>query len=187
MTSSSFDIDINQFYSYCCRRYYFFLMRNGAGNNGLSSLNLLAFYLFVTWKIVPFGINSNRHQEHSRRCLLEISWQQTEVKMVLGILTSIAACPAIIGTTEAVRSGQKQNAREKHRSRKANLVVSCQDPSRKARDIHGGTVVLRNNKVCSSVPTLNQHSTNEPLTSSSSPPSIQNANFLKTTKTMPIE
>jgi hypothetical protein len=67
--------------------------------------------------------------------------------MVLGILTSIAACPAIIGTTEAVRQGQKQNAREKHRSRKANLTVSCSDPSRKARDIHGGHVVLRDNKV----------------------------------------
>jgi len=67
--------------------------------------------------------------------------------MVLGILTSIAACPAIIGTTEAVRSGQKQNAREKHRSRKSNLLVTCHDPSRKARDIHGGTVVLRNKKL----------------------------------------
>jgi hypothetical protein len=67
--------------------------------------------------------------------------------MVLGIITSIAACPAIIGTTEAVRSGQKQNARERHRSRKANLLVTCNDPSRKSRDIHGGTVVLRNKKV----------------------------------------
>ncbi|TVY23798.1 hypothetical protein LHYA1_G006798 [Lachnellula hyalina] len=67
--------------------------------------------------------------------------------MVLGILTSIAACPAIIGTTEAVRSGQKQNAREKHRSRKANLSVSCSDPSRKARDIHGGSVVLKDKKL----------------------------------------
>lgn len=67
--------------------------------------------------------------------------------MVLGIITSIAACPAIIGTTEAVRQGQRQNAREQHRGRKSNLLVSCSDPSRKARDINGGTVVLRNNKV----------------------------------------
>ncbi|CZT41954.1 uncharacterized protein RSE6_01777 [Rhynchosporium secalis] len=67
--------------------------------------------------------------------------------MPLGILTSIAACPAIIGTTEAVRQGQKQNAKEAHRGRKANLYVSCNDPSRKSRDIHGGTVVLRNNKL----------------------------------------
>lgn len=74
--------------------------------------------------------------------------------MVLGILTSIAACPAIIGTTEAVRQGQKQNSREKHRSRKANLLVTCSDPSRKARDIHGGTVVLKNDKVGSHFPLL---------------------------------
>jgi len=67
--------------------------------------------------------------------------------MVLGILTSIAACPAIIGTTEAVRQGQRQNAKEQHRGRKSNLLVSCSDPSSKARDIHGGTVVLKDNKV----------------------------------------
>jgi hypothetical protein len=71
--------------------------------------------------------------------------------MVLGILTSIAACPAIIGTTEAVRQGQKQNSRQSHRGRKSNLLVSCSDPSRKARDIHGGSVVLRGNKVCRKV------------------------------------
>ncbi|OBU00950.1 hypothetical protein VE01_00777 [Pseudogymnoascus verrucosus] len=67
--------------------------------------------------------------------------------MVLGIITSIAACPAIIGTTEAIRQGQRQNAREQHRGRKSNLLVSCSDPSRKARDINGGTIVLRNNKL----------------------------------------
>jgi hypothetical protein len=67
--------------------------------------------------------------------------------MVLGILTSIAACPAIIGTTEAVRQGQTQNRRQSHRGRKSNLQVSCSDPSKKARDIHGGYVVLRDNKL----------------------------------------
>jgi hypothetical protein len=68
--------------------------------------------------------------------------------MVLGIITSIAACPAIIGTTEAVRQGQTQNRREAHRSKKSNLLVTCSDPSRKARDIHGGTIVLLDGKVC---------------------------------------
>jgi hypothetical protein len=68
--------------------------------------------------------------------------------MVLGIITSIAACPAIIGTTEAVRQGQSQNKKQSHRGRKSNLLVTCSDPSRKARDIHGGTVVLRDTKVC---------------------------------------
>lgn len=68
--------------------------------------------------------------------------------MVLGILTSIAACPAIIGTTEAVKQGQSQNKKQQHKGRKSNLLVTCSDPSRKARDIHGGTLVLRDNKVC---------------------------------------
>jgi hypothetical protein len=63
--------------------------------------------------------------------------------MDLGIITSIAACPAIIGVTEAVRQGQSQN----NRGTKSNLLVTCSDPSRKSRDIHGGTVVLRDQKV----------------------------------------
>lgn len=67
--------------------------------------------------------------------------------MVLGLLSAIAACPAIIGTTEAVRQGQRQNARQEHRGRKANLTVTCSDPCNKAGDIDGDTVVLRNNKV----------------------------------------
>jgi hypothetical protein len=67
--------------------------------------------------------------------------------MVLGIITSIAACPAIIGTTEAIRQGQSQSRREQQRGRKSNLLVTCSDPGRKARDIHGGFVVLRDQKV----------------------------------------
>lgn len=67
--------------------------------------------------------------------------------MPLGIITSIAACPAIIGTTEAIRQGQRQNARQTARGRKSNITVSCSDPSRKSRDIHGGTVVLKDNKL----------------------------------------
>ena len=67
---------------------------------------------------------------------------------MLGIITSIAACPAIMGTTEAVRQGQSQNKKQQHRGRKSNLLVTCSDPSRKARDVHGGTVVLRESKLC---------------------------------------
>ena len=76
--------------------------------------------------------------------------------MVLGILTSIAACPAIIGTTEAVRQGQSQNKRQQQRGRKCNLLVTCSDPSRKARDIHGGTVVLRDGKVSITAESLHE-------------------------------
>lgn len=67
--------------------------------------------------------------------------------MVLGLLTAIAACPAIIGTTEAVRSGQNKNAKEKHRGQKTNLVASCVKSSSQSAQINGGMVVLKNHKV----------------------------------------
>lgn len=67
--------------------------------------------------------------------------------MVLGILTAIAACPAIVGTTEAVRQGQRTNAREKYRGVKSNLIVSCASSSPAGREIDGCAIVLRNNKV----------------------------------------
>ncbi len=70
--------------------------------------------------------------------------------MVLGILTSIAACPAIIGTTEAVRQGQAQNAREKHRGTKTNLTAKCTKQSSQSAQLDGGMIVLRNHKVCRS-------------------------------------
>ncbi|MCJ1452187.1 hypothetical protein MMC28_002529 [Mycoblastus sanguinarius] len=67
--------------------------------------------------------------------------------MVLGILTAVAACPAIIGTTEAVRKGQSQNAKERHRGQKANLVVQCTKTSKQSAQIDGGMVLLRDHKV----------------------------------------
>jgi hypothetical protein len=73
--------------------------------------------------------------------------------MVLGILTAIAACPAIIGTTEAVRQGQRQSAREKHRGLKTNLSVLCSRASKAGREIDGCEVVLSENKVCVNSPT----------------------------------
>lgn len=62
--------------------------------------------------------------------------------MVLGILTSIAACPAIIGTVEAVRQGQRQSAKERHRGEKTNLVVSSSNS-----EIDGCPVELRDGRV----------------------------------------
>ena len=76
--------------------------------------------------------------------------------MVLGILTSIAACPAIIGTTEAVRQGQAQNKREQHRGQKTNLVATCTKNSSQSGQINGGLIVLKNNKV--SIPRMAIHS-----------------------------
>jgi hypothetical protein len=62
--------------------------------------------------------------------------------MVLGIITSIAACPAIIGTVEAVRQGQRQSAKEQHRGAKTNLVVSSSNS-----EINGCPVELRDGRV----------------------------------------
>ncbi|KAM0802638.1 hypothetical protein BDR22DRAFT_802901 [Usnea florida] len=67
--------------------------------------------------------------------------------MVLGLLTAIAACPAIIGTTEAVRSGQNKNAKEKHRGQKTNLIATCAKQSSQSAQINGGLVVLKNHKL----------------------------------------
>lgn len=71
------------------------------------------------------------------------------VNMVLGVLTSVAACPAIVGVNEAIQSSQKSQAKQRHRGRKMNLVVSCTDPSsRMSRYINGSYVVLKDRKVC---------------------------------------
>jgi hypothetical protein len=67
--------------------------------------------------------------------------------MVLGLLTAIAACPAIVGTTEAIRQGQRKNAREQHRGVKSNLIVSCHSASPAGKEVDGCAIVLRNNKV----------------------------------------
>lgn len=67
--------------------------------------------------------------------------------MVLGLLTAVAACPAIVGINETVIQGQRQNAKGKHRGRKSNLIVSCSDPSRASREVNGCYIILRENKV----------------------------------------
>ncbi|GAB7346845.1 hypothetical protein MBLNU459_g1931t1 [Dothideomycetes sp. NU459] len=67
--------------------------------------------------------------------------------MVLGIITAIAAAPAIIGTTEAVRQGQRQNAREEHRGRKSNLTVTLPVRNSYSSRFDGALVVLKDNKL----------------------------------------
>jgi hypothetical protein len=67
--------------------------------------------------------------------------------MVLGILTAVAAAPAIVGVNEAVQQGQRQNAREKHRGRKTNLIVNCSTTSRYGRGINGCEIILGEGKV----------------------------------------
>ncbi|MBE3048202.1 hypothetical protein IMZ48_38000 [Candidatus Bathyarchaeota archaeon] len=67
--------------------------------------------------------------------------------MVLGIITSVAACPAIVGTTEAIQNSQRQERKAQHRGTKTNLVVACADPSADGDYIDGSYIVLRDNKV----------------------------------------
>ncbi|KAK4950616.1 hypothetical protein LTR10_010609 [Elasticomyces elasticus] len=68
--------------------------------------------------------------------------------MVLGILTAIAAAPAIVGTTEAVRQGQKNNSRESHRGRKTNLSVTLlRRSSTRHAALNDVLVVLKDNKL----------------------------------------
>lgn len=68
--------------------------------------------------------------------------------MVLGILTAVAACPAIIGTTEAVKQGQRQNAREEHRTRRCNLTVTLLRHSRTySPRFNGAQIVIHNSKL----------------------------------------
>ena len=67
--------------------------------------------------------------------------------MVFGILTAVAAAPAIVGTTEAIRQGQKNNQREEHRGRKYNLTVTLLRRSPYRVQFDGALVVLKDNKL----------------------------------------
>jgi hypothetical protein len=67
--------------------------------------------------------------------------------MVLGLLSAVAACPAIIGTTEAVRQGQKSNAREKHRGRKVNLIIRLPNKNEYSPRFDESLIVLKDGKV----------------------------------------
>ncbi|WWD16944.1 hypothetical protein CI109_101376 [Kwoniella shandongensis] len=67
--------------------------------------------------------------------------------MVFGLLTAIAACPAIIGTTEAVQQGQKANAREQHRGQKTNMMVKLPGANQYSSKFDGALIVLNDNKL----------------------------------------
>jgi len=67
--------------------------------------------------------------------------------MVFGILAAVAAVPAIVGTTEAVRQGQRQNAREEHRGRKSNLTITLPVRNSYSERFDGAMVVLKDNKL----------------------------------------
>ena len=72
--------------------------------------------------------------------------------MVIGLLT-LAAIPTTIGVAEGVHAENKENdpkassKTEAERMRKFNLECYCESNSRTAKEIHGGNVVLRNDKI----------------------------------------
>ena len=83
--------------------------------------------------------------------LLRVDLHTDTKRMVFGILAAAVAVPAVVGTTEAVRQGQRQNAREEHRGRKSELVASLPAGSSASRqrreEFDGAIVVLWRNKV----------------------------------------
>ena len=68
--------------------------------------------------------------------------------MVFGLL-GLAAIPTTIGVAEGVLEGKKEKdpALEEERMRKFRLECFCEANSRKAKEIGGGTVILRGEKV----------------------------------------
>lgn len=67
--------------------------------------------------------------------------------MVLGLITAIAVCPALLGTTEAIRHGETQNRREAHRGRKYNLTVTLLRNSTYNAQFNGAPIVLKSGKL----------------------------------------
>ena len=65
--------------------------------------------------------------------------------MVLGLL-ALAAIPTTIGTAEAI-SQNKRIKREAKRDARFALDVYCDAKSRKRDQIHGKSIVLKENKV----------------------------------------
>ncbi|KAK7697226.1 hypothetical protein SLS64_013783 [Diaporthe eres] len=66
---------------------------------------------------------------------------------MLTLLTAVGAVPTIIGTTQAIEHGQRQNARSKHRGRRSNLVVTLPRKNSCSALFDGAKVVLRDHKL----------------------------------------
>lgn len=68
--------------------------------------------------------------------------------MVFGLLSAVAAVPAIVGTTEAIKQGQQANAREQHRGRKSNMIITLPSRNRYSQKFDNALIVLKDGKVC---------------------------------------
>lgn len=66
---------------------------------------------------------------------------------MITLLTALGAVPTIIGTTQAIEHGQRQNMRRQHRGRRSNLVVSLPRKNSYSTLLEGAKVVLKNHKL----------------------------------------
>lgn len=66
---------------------------------------------------------------------------------MITLLTAVGAVPTIIGTTEAIQHGQRQNVRKQHRGRRSNLVVSLPRKNSYSALFEGARVVLKDHKL----------------------------------------
>jgi hypothetical protein len=67
--------------------------------------------------------------------------------MALSMLIALAACPALLGTQEAIRQSQSKSRKEEHRAARCNLMVTCVNPSTRSLELNNRSVVLRESKV----------------------------------------
>lgn len=76
------------------------------------------------------------------------SWLLTRLNMVLGLL-AVAGIPTTIGVAEGISEGRKENDPETEEEcmRKFRLECFCEANNRKAKEIDGGHVVLRGEKL----------------------------------------
>lgn len=66
---------------------------------------------------------------------------------MITLLTALGAVPTIIGTTQAIDHGQRQNMRRQHRGRRSNLVVNLPRRNSYSTLFEGAKVVLKNQKL----------------------------------------
>ncbi|KAI4116928.1 MAG: hypothetical protein LQ338_007635 [Usnochroma carphineum] len=102
-------------------------------------------------------------------------WESAHIAvMVFGLLT-LAAIPTTIGVAEGISSTKKKDEEEEEedptvastteaeRMRKFRLQCYCDAPSSKAKEINGGTVVLRDDKLWIEPPNVKPSSPSSPF------------------------
>lgn len=93
---------------------------------------------------------------------------------MITLLTAVGAVPTIIGTTQAIEHGQRQNTRKQHRGRRCNLVVTLARKSSGSTFLEGAKVVLKNNKLYVETAPTSSTSNQDPATQNLTLPSGKN-------------